>query len=161
MHASLAAFDHFAALGYRPIACVGKRPKNNGWQAGNTAAERLTVEPGDNIGLVCGFDGLVALDFDISNPELVEHILALPELQSVPVRIGRAPRCLMPFRSELPVPSRDWNYEGLPKGDKVQIIAKGRQFIAWGIHPDTGQPYTWLRGPLPALAQLPVHEVDA
>jgi hypothetical protein len=152
-------FERLVTYGYRPLACIGKRPRRVGWQSGDIDAERAILQPGDNIGLACGFDGLTALDFDISNPELAESIMVLPELCGLPVRIGRAPRFLMPFRSPLPAPSRDWQYAGLPPGDKVQVIGKGRQFIAYGTHPDTGFLYTWPRS-LPPLNQLPVHEVE-
>jgi len=30
--------------------------------------------------------------------------------------------------------------------DKLQIIGKGRQFVAYNLHPDTGESYVWLKG---------------
>jgi hypothetical protein len=48
----------------------------------------------------------------------------------------------------------------LPDGTKVKVelLAEGQQFVADGIHPDTGKPYTWTNGSPAevAIGELPV-----
>ena len=39
-------------------------------------------------------------------------------------------------------------------GDDLDILANGRQFVAFGIHPKTKQPYAWI-GPESPLTASP------
>lgn len=55
------------------------------------------------------------------------------------VRWGRKPRFLIPFYlTDAPVNGRTFT---LPNGDKFQLM--GGQFVAFGPHAVTGQPYEW------------------
>ena len=65
------------------------------------------------------------------------------------VRIGRAPKTLLGFRCEEdPFRKLSTGTFVMPDGSeaKVEILADGQQFVADGIHPDTGQPYLWPAG---------------
>ena len=65
------------------------------------------------------------------------------------VRIGRAPKTLLGFRCEKdPFRKLSTGTFVMPDGSeaKVEILADGQQFVADGIHPDTGQPYLWPAG---------------
>lgn len=80
----------------------------------------------------------------------------------LPVRVGRYPKAgyLVRVRGDFQYTRIEFG-ERDDKGrlkERVEILYEGRQFVAAGIHPDTGKPYTWPQG-LPAHADVP--EVDA
>ena len=54
-------------------------------------------------------------------------------------------------------------FEG-EKGEKLEFLGNGQQFVAHGIHPDTLEPYQWDGGELGEVARgdLPyIHEEEA
>ena len=82
------------------------------------------------------------------------------ELGVTPLRrVGQPPKRLLVYRAA-GEPFRKAQTPELWKGDlkaKVEVLGHGQQFVAFGIHPDTGQPYAW-DGPTPEtmpLAELP------
>ena len=90
--------------------------------------------PSHGIGIVCG--EAVGIDIDIQkDPDLAGHIdaLAKDHLGDGPLRIGRWPKRLRLYRAKEPL-----NY--LSEG-QVEILTTGKQFVAAGVHPDTGRPY--------------------
>jgi predicted P-loop ATPase len=99
-----------------------------------------------NTGLLCG--KLVGVDIDVLDPELAEKpaVLARAMLGGTPlVRIGRRPKLLLVYRTE-PVFRRLETPEFFLPDDikaQVEILAQGQQFVAFGVHPDTRQPYSW------------------
>jgi RecA/RadA recombinase len=102
------------------------------------------------VGLVGG--RIVAIDFDLTNPAESEAAqqLATAIFGPTPLRrIGKAPKVVFLYRAEGEIRSHSL------KG--IDIIASGRQVAAFGIHPDTQQPYTWpQQSPLDiALEELP------
>src|SRR5262245_16462523 len=64
------------------------------------------------------------------------------------VPIGLAPKHCEPFRSEQLFPKiatpRYVSEDG--KKHRVEVLGAGQQFVAFGIHPDTGQHYRWSGG---------------
>jgi len=60
-------------------------------------------------------------------------------------RIGRAPKVLFCYRVEAPIKklqTPDLYVDDHTK-HKVEVLAEGQQFVAFGMHPDTGQLYHW------------------
>lgn len=112
---------------------------------------------GGGVGILTG-EGLVAIDADCQRPTDAEiarsEILRLGDL---PERIGRAPKALYVCRTDL-----DFRYARLDfgEGERVEILAEGKQFVAHGIHPGTLQPYRWARKLVP-LDELPYVEPAA
>ena len=104
---------------------------------------------------------VVAIDLDLLDEAKCDEIEQLARLQlgDTPLRrVGRAPKRLLVYRAEGPVEST--SRAGL------DVIAHGRQFVAFAVHPDTGRPYSWgARNPLDTpLADLPgvtQEQVDA
>jgi hypothetical protein len=93
--------------------------------------------PGHGVGIVCG--EVVGIDIDIlADPDLADYVdsLAQEYLGDAPVRIGRWPKRLRMYRLKNPI-------RKLREGP-IEILASGQQFVAAGIHPDTGKPYRWL-----------------
>jgi hypothetical protein len=153
-----------ADLGYSPIPLHGKRPFQNGWQHRRDPdlewiAGQVSECSAHNLGIVCG--RLVAVDVDVLDPDLAYEVdaLAVARLGDAPLRIGRWPKRLRVYRISEPVGYMAAGCEGA----RVEILGEGRQFAAYGIHPDTGQPYVWPDGDLTeqALEDLSLVTPDA
>jgi len=108
------------------------------------------------VGIRClAQDGVSALDFDCICAASDTYLAIMRrELGNVPVRYGRRPKFLIPFRCDGPIAGRSL---ALPCGCRVQIISG--QFVAYGIHPDTQRPYEWegFDYPWPVLSQVAVY----
>lgn len=130
-----------ADKGYSPIPLDGKKPKIPDWPQ-YVAPDTQRIDgwcrdfPAANVGLVGG--RIVAIDLDLTDPAESEAAqqLATSIFGPTPLRrIGRAPKVVFLYRAQGEIPSR------ARKG--IDILASGRQVAAFGIHPDTRQPYTW------------------
>jgi hypothetical protein len=102
------------------------------------------------IGIACG--AVVGIDIDVLDADLAHRLerLAREMLGDTPLlRIGKAPKRLLVYRAEVP-------FSG-PKRAPLEVLAQGRQFVAFALHPDTGRPYDWPEeSPLSvSLDQLP------
>lgn len=101
--------------------------------------------PEAGIGIAAG--RVIGIDIDIlDSPTIALEIEALAKrmLGDTPaVRIGNAPKRLLVYRAILP-------FSGF-KYPPIEVLGVGQQFIAYGIHPDTGKPYDW---PVSTLADL-------
>jgi hypothetical protein len=107
--------------------------------------------PGCGVGIATG--AVVGIDIDILDGALAIQLanLATSMLGDTPcLRIGRAPKRLLAYRAATPFAGR----KRLP----LEVLARGQQFVAHAVHPDTGQPYLWPEDSLldTPLAQLPV-----
>jgi hypothetical protein len=140
--------------GYRIIPVDGKRPRIKGWSGLNIQAaqvEGYSRKYSDhlNTGILCG--DVVAVDIDVLDPETAEKLIArlldIPGATTAPCRTGRAPKCLYIFNAQEPREKLKTG-EYLIGGQKCQIEALGigQQFVAYGNHVDTGQPYAWSNG---------------
>lgn len=114
---------------------------------------------GANVGIKTG-RGLVLIDADTLNEDHARTILETlrSTMGDLPVRIGRYPKAGYLVRTD-----DDFQYARIEFGerddrgrlkDRVEILSEGRQFVAHGIHPDTGKPYRWPKG-VPALTDVP------
>ena len=99
--------------------------------------------PEAGIGIATG--RVIGIDIDVlSDPQLAKRIedLAREMLGDTPaLRIGRAPKRLLVYRADRP-------FKGF-KRPPIDVLGLGQQFVAYGLHPETGQPYDW---PLESLA---------
>jgi hypothetical protein len=94
------------------------------------------------VSIACGT--VLGLDLDIEEPKLAKQIreVAARTLgETTLVRYGRRPRMMMVYRMATPFRSR--------RVGPLDAMGSGRQFVAFGVHPNTGQPYEW-EGPSPA-----------
>ncbi len=113
--------------------------------------------PEAGIGIACG--RVVAIDIDmLADGELALELerLCRQRLGDTPaLRIGRSPKRLLVYRAAEPFAGR--------RRAPLEVLGEGRQFVAFALHPDTGQPYVWPdRSPLDmALDDLPVIEEGA
>jgi hypothetical protein len=106
------------------------------------------------IGIITG--QVVGVDIDVCDEVIAQQIAAEFErvLGVAPQRIGAAPKALYLYRVAGPsFAKRQTQVYRLPndpppdepgyKGHKVEILAEGQQFVAFGIHPNTNQAYHW------------------
>ena len=92
--------------------------------------------PGCGVGIAAGV--VVGIDIDVLDAALSIQIaeLAAQMLGDTPCwRIGRAPKRMLVYRAASPFAGR--------KRHPLELLARGQQFVAYAIHPDTGQPYAW------------------
>ncbi len=122
--------------------------------------ERATTEnevdiwgdwPESGIGIAAG--RVIGIDIDVLDAGVSAQIEGLAKrlLGDTPaVRIGRAPKRLLVYRAAQP-------FAGF-KYPPIEVLGQGQQFIAYGIHPDTGQAYDW---PVESLVDLNVSDLPA
>lgn len=141
------------ANGYAPVPILTRQkfPGRADWQqlARNATAESVARWPADHTGtgILCG--PVLGVDFDVSDPDIVDELecVAIEALGNTPLRrVGNAPKIMLVYRSA--DPAQRWMKTPklfLPNGDPahVEVRAAGQQFVAFGIHPDTGRPYSW------------------
>ncbi len=97
--------------------------------------------PQSGVGICCGF--VVGIDIDATDPAeaLAADLKAREMLGETPlVRIGNFPKRMLVYRTAAPFKSFNRS------APDVQILALGRQFVAFGVHPITRKPYQWLSG---------------
>jgi len=95
--------------------------------------------PGCGVGIACGGQsGVIGIDIDILDAEVAgavrrkfEELLGPTPLE----RVGKAPKVLLVYRET----------ERMEKlsMQPIEVLAQGQQFVAYGVHPDTGMPYQW------------------
>ncbi len=124
----------------------------------------------DGVGILTAETPLV--DIDVRDAFLSARMVAFVNetVGVAPVRVGMAPKTGLLFRTKTPfrkVVSSLWvdpmNTDAEDKGHKVEILGNGQQFVAYAIHPDTGQPYEWTGPSSPAktpAADLPLITED-
>ncbi len=125
----------------------------SGWQrflsepASDHLLSRWESWPAPGLGIVTG--KVVAVDIDVTEPELAESAIrsALNILGETEfVRYGREPKVMLIYRIDgEPIPKMSSAKFDLPKhpGNAIEVLGAGQQFVAYGIHPGTGQPYNW------------------
>lgn len=166
---------------YRPVPVLGahvamkaagKRPMMKGWETvcasadeGEIARWARAQRNCTNTGLLCG--DLVGVDIDVLDERLSDRLrgMAIDMLGQTPLlRIGKAPKCLLAFRTDAPFDKVQTSEFQMLDGTvaRVEVLATGQQFVAFGIHPGTKAPYHWPdRSPLDVpLSDLPVVSRD-
>ena len=118
------------------------------------------------VGIACGYSA-IAIDIDIEDPQhsyLFESKIT-EQYPKALVRYGKK-GCAIVFRVKgdavrYSATSQYLDENG--KKAKIEILGKGKQFVASALHADTGKPYTWKddRSPIDVkLKDLPIFEAD-
>jgi hypothetical protein len=89
-----------------------------------------------------------AVDVDCMDAEASAYMRGFVEsmVGFAPARVGRAPKTLLIYRADEPftkVKSHSW-IDDFGEKNAVEILGAGQQFVAYGIHPGTQKPYTWI-----------------
>jgi hypothetical protein len=140
-----------------PLVVGEKRPAIDGWR-NVEATEQIIAGWTGGIGIRTGT--VLFIDIDIPNPVADRLRQVCRELLGpAPIRIGRAPKLGMMYRAAAIFKTRLSTVYRDPDKNRcaIEALADGRQFVAWNIHPDTGQPYYWLEGMTPET--LPLSEL--
>ncbi len=162
-------------LGYHaiPIVWANKRPgyiANDGTEVDLMGWQRYCKAPPmpseaalwsrlqAGVGIACG--GVVGIDIDILDQGIADraelHVLQVVGCERAPVRIGRPPKRLMLFRTDDDIPSTGMKTILNGEDAGLDILSRGRQFVAYGVHMVTGRPYEWRDG---EPAATPVSEL--
>jgi hypothetical protein len=148
--------ERLVELGYRvvPIPLGGKGPKRKGWPQFRADAAQVRQwytngSADDGVGIIAATTP--AVDVDILDPEvagqMADAIDDIFEGHSLLIRTGRAPKFLIPFRSETPFRKMSSaTYTDGTHEHKVEILGDGQQWVAYHTHPDTNSPYQWFDG---------------
>lgn len=146
-----------ATNGYAVIPIDPDDRKRPDKRIGNWRKYRFA--PGDadeyaNCGLGILTGEIVGIDIDVRDADLVQQIEVLAEqrLGKAPRRVGAAPKVLLMYRSAEPfakLATQSWalndEASNAPeyKPHKIEVLADGQQFVAYGRHRETGKPYCW------------------
>lgn len=126
-----------------PIAPGRKYPKLTGWPA---VSLPITPWPSNQhgIGLRTG-KSVIGIDLDIYSQALINDITQRFFDDSYLIRVGQPPKALIPvicpeIESKM-LSEKFIDDQGVI--NQIEILSSGQQFVAYGIHPDTGKPYDW------------------
>jgi len=152
------AFDRFALKlmdnGYVPLPLDGKKPAIRNWNKLEAYTDRsikaLLRQFGDhNVGVRTG--EVLAVDIDLTDPDKA-HDMAFLAMETLGItefiRIGRWPKRALLYRAEIPKRKQVVG--------KVELLGQGQQIAVAGIHPDTGQPYSW---PIESIFDCPLGQL--
>lgn len=173
---------HGAALidmGYHivPLRPGEKRPSLEGWTKVRSSKDQLRdwLEGGfKQAGVGILTKNTCAVDIDCADKEVSERMRAwcFEHIGPTIVRVGRAPRSLLVYQAETPfAKQRTTKYQDeWADTQQIEFLGDGQQFVAFHIHPDTGNPYAWIddKSPLtvkpaalPVLTQAHIDELKA
>src|SRR6056297_2608527 len=113
-----------------PIKPVSKAPASGRWT--EVAIDEAQVDawasrfPDHGVGLRTG--RLVDVDIDLLDPDAAHEAERLSVAR-------RGPTPLLVYRTEAPFAKI--------AAPGIEILGLGQQFVAFGVHPDTGRPYAW------------------
>jgi Bifunctional DNA primase/polymerase, N-terminal len=137
------------ADGFVPTPCDGKRALLDDWASFHAPSEHQ-IKGWSKTHPRCQNTGLLtrntpAFDIDILDEGAAQAVEDLAtawfeEHGQILVRIGKAPKRCIPFRADDPFPKIAVSFV---EGGKIEMLGDGQQFVAFGIHPDTGRPYGW------------------
>lgn len=144
--------------GYNPLPLQGKIPAGKAWTTSYNNLNEEQIRSWERFWPEYTNTGILArntpgFDFDLLNEAAASdcetHVRERYEERGyVLTRIGRAPKRLIPFRTNATFKKLTLQFAATATsgGDKIELLADGQQFAAFGIHPDTRQPYSWHHG---------------
>jgi len=144
-----------------PIPPRSKGPGFDGWQKTQSTPRLLSEwlsEGKDEYGIGILTKATPVIDLDIMDEVVLQKMLDWCEMTfgQAPVRVGRAPKCLLLFRTDEPFRKmKTGKYED-EWGDRheIEILGDGQQFVAYGLHKDTGTPYKWTTDDSPETVHI-------
>jgi len=129
-----------------PVSKGTKRPALSNWSRIKSTQELIKSWDADaSIGITTG--EVVAIDIDCYDKHVTNAIVKYcnQNIGKGLARIGQAPKALLLFRTDTPmsksVSAKFSDTDG--NTNCIEILGKGQQLVAYGIHPDTQQEYRW------------------
>lgn len=132
--------------GFYPIPIVpnDKRPAIQDWH--NTAYLPPQGYVNHGVGIVCGKGTypIAAVDIDVLDAEISARMqeFVTTTYGETFYRVGKSPKILFVYKAAEPNLRKVVSAK-YPCG-RVEILGAGQQFVAYGVHPETKQEYTWL-----------------
>jgi hypothetical protein len=146
---------HLLNNGFVPTPCDGKRALLDGWASIHAPTESQ-INGWSKTHPRCQNTGLLTrltpgFDIDILDEHAAQAVEDLTvrwfaERGLTLVRVGLWPKRLILFWTDKPFKKIAVTFVD---GGKLEVLCDGQQFVAFGIHPDTGRPYTWEDGRSP------------
>ena len=129
-----------------PVSKGTKRPALANWPKIKSTPELIESWDADaSIGITTG--EVVAIDIDCYDKHVTNAIVKYcnQNIGRGLARIGKAPKALLLFRTDTPMSKSVSTKFSDPDGNTncIEILGKGQQLVAYGIHPDTQQEYRW------------------
>jgi hypothetical protein len=127
--------------GYEPLPLYlrQKRPIPTGWTTAviDEAQVLRWINDSPNAGVGIRTGHVVGIDIDVLDPEIAHQMGRITEERTgaILMRVGLWPKRLYLVRTEQPFPKKSIR--------KLEILGLGQQFVTFGIHPKTGNPYYW------------------
>ena len=163
------------ANGYAPIPLIPgtKRPSVPGWTQINFRDKQVLEEyvkryPKNQVGLLLG--DVIAIDIDCLDESIAYQIqqLCIERLGDSPIRVGRAPKRMLFYRSTEGGIQKKTTPSFKKNGEKQQVefLASGSQCVIYGMHPETHLAYTWVKlslldVPITSLRPINEDQIDA
>ena len=142
-----------------PIKQGEKRPALKDWQDARISASDLLKFPSCGIGVLTGQGQfpICAVDIDVLDEQFANEYAdwCRDNLGVSCERVGKAPKLLIVYRAE----EANWGksisgwfatpeeaqkpFKEMSK-QRLEVLGKGQQFVAYHIHPDTGKEYEWV-----------------
>jgi len=152
-----------------PVVKGTKRPALSNWSRIKSTPELIESWPADaSIGITTG--DVVAIDIDCYDKHVTNAIVKYCDqhIGKGLRRIGKAPKALLVFRTEenlkKSVSAKYSDKEG--NTNCIEVLGKGQQFVAFGIHPDTQEEYLWPKTcpyvtPVDALPTINAEQINS
>jgi Protein of unknown function (DUF3987)/Bifunctional DNA primase/polymerase, N-terminal len=144
------------AAGFSPLPINGKAPIMPAWQKQQPTGDDIDKWPqlypnAFNTGILTRATPTV--DIDVHDVDVVKDLqdllwLVVGDNGRALVRVGQAPKCAIPFRTDEPFPKVSTPVFTSPDGRKhhVEVLGDGQQVVVFGKHPEAGTDYTWQGG---------------
>lgn len=151
-----------------PIKTGLKHPGKRGWE--NIRADHKQLKQWLANGYANGGVGVLtkhtpAIDIDVRDSAVASAMVAYCELLfgGTVQRVGAAPKVALIYRTDVPFSKvMSQTYEDMfGQRHRVEVLGDGQQIVSYAVHPDTGNPYTWVGDGLAdtALDALPVIDI--
>jgi RecA-family ATPase len=137
-----------------PLPPGSKGPRIKGWP--NLKLDKPTFHKmaangsaDAGIGVLARYTPAIDVDIldEVAAQEMSDLIDEIFAGQALMTRTGRAPKFLIPFRSDDPFKKLTSSvYTDGENDHKVEILGDGQQWVAYHVHPETGKPYEWFDG---------------
>jgi hypothetical protein len=141
--------------GYWPLPVSGKIPAIAGWQdihATDKIVDSWELKYADATNSGALTRDTPGADIDITVPAAADAVEALArehfeERGRFLVRFGKAPKRMVLLRTDEPFYKITRKFTAPDSSEqKIEILGNGQQVVVAGIHPDTGNPYSWFGG---------------
>ncbi len=156
-HPQTAVRHQLKSAGFSPIPVDGKNPNFKQWQTLiDVTSEAIAAWPRthrgrDNTGILTRNTPTLDADILVEEAAVAVENLARERFEErgyFLVRIGRAPKRAIPFRTDAPFPkiTRNLSTPSIKEEQKLEFLGDGEQLVCFGFHPDTRKPYAWHGG---------------